>query len=420
MMSRRAPPTTISKYRPQHLAPTRCSRNYIAVRILLIVLFLNNILLVVAVRNIQVAFPLQSLTIWDPEVLPPLSRDGKVGDDDDAVAVTITTPTTALLQDPSPFSFRAKFLSKFQKGLQAEVKTRNLMQQQPPPTPISGSDGKRNTSVQVSSSKGRTQLQQKQWAAQAARNDQKKHRIREAMVEKAYDDAVQQHERKEVALPQQPRLTAAKLPRKNPNRYQFVGVINSHPRHDKNAAAEAPITWYTRTKPKHAKWTIRLIHVNRAAILKDLYHQKKIDIFAHYRNDSAERRRPNNNNNNDPSDGTGVTRPMVTGQYIVRERSWKNLWNMSLKHLFTDSSGMYWRERRIHSTQENDMNHPYLYTDGNHVYEATYRYMPDGRNGMHKVSTLAEFLNSRSIDAKMKQRIVQRLQQDTPDIVLEE
>lgn len=62
---------------------------------------------------------------------------------------------------------------------------------------------------------------------------------------------------------------------------------------------------------------------------------------------------------------------------------------------------------------------PGMYTDGKTVYEATYRYR-DGRNGMHKLSSFQEFLNSRSIGASKKEKIVERLAMDTPDVVLEE
>lgn len=78
--------------------------------------------------------------------------------------------------------------------------------------------------------------------------------------------------------------------------------------------------------------------------------------------------------------------------------------------MFTDSSGMFWRERRLR---------PGLYTDGQSVYEASYRYR-DGRNGMHRRSTLAQFLNSKAVDAPQKEKIVKRLKEDTPDLVLEE
>jgi len=71
---------------------------------------------------------------------------------------------------------------------------------------------------------------------------------------------------------------------------------------------------------------------------------------------------------------------------------------------------MYWRERRLR---------PGLYTDGNTVYESSYRYR-DGRNGMHRVSTFDKYLNSQSVDKSQKQKILKRLKEDTPDVVLED
>lgn len=87
----------------------------------------------------------------------------------------------------------------------------------------------------------------------------------------------------------------------------------------------------------------------------------------------------------------------------------RNLWNFSPKHMFTDSSGMYWRERRVQ---------PGLYTDGVSVYESSYRYN-DGRNGMYRVSAFGQFLNSKTIKPEQKETILKRLQDDTPDVVLE-
>lgn len=70
---------------------------------------------------------------------------------------------------------------------------------------------------------------------------------------------------------------------------------------------------------------------------------------------------------------------------------------------------MYWRERRLR---------PGLYTDGNTVYEASYRYR-DGRNGMRRLSTFDKYLSSKSISEKQKSKILRRLKEDTPDVVLE-
>ena len=70
---------------------------------------------------------------------------------------------------------------------------------------------------------------------------------------------------------------------------------------------------------------------------------------------------------------------------------------------------MYWRERRLR---------PGLYTDGVSVYESSYRYS-DGRNGMHRVSGFQQFLSSKSVKEEQKQKILQRLKEAGPDIVLE-
>lgn len=71
---------------------------------------------------------------------------------------------------------------------------------------------------------------------------------------------------------------------------------------------------------------------------------------------------------------------------------------------------MYWRERRLR---------PGLYTDGRNVYEASYRYT-DGRNGMHRKSTLQQYLDSPKVKDKQKKRLLDRLDKDAPDLVLEE
>ena len=71
---------------------------------------------------------------------------------------------------------------------------------------------------------------------------------------------------------------------------------------------------------------------------------------------------------------------------------------------------MYWRERRLR---------PGMYTDGVSVYESSYRYR-DGRNGMHRLSSFQQFLGSKSISSEEKEKVIKRLKEDKPDIVLEE
>jgi hypothetical protein len=385
-----------------------------------------------AVRNLQIVLPLQSLTIWDPETQTSSSAQSATDD-----ATTTADATTV------DSYFRSKFLSTFRMGLQAEMQVRKLLQQQlPNSNSINNSNsnnsndsksnsGKRNrnkrTNGDTTTNNNNNNNNSKDWAIRAARRDQQQHLAQEKLVEQAYDDATRQRDNASIPDQQQPQhVSTTTITTKNRNPYQFVGVITTHTNRVEQQQQQPPIVWYTRKKPPHAKWTVRLIHPNRDAIIKDLYDHRKIDIFAKYTNLGI------------PSSTTTTTKassqpvvattntntasyqPLIQSQYIVRERSWKNLWNMSWKHIWTDSSGMYWRERRLSSTAATTWTTtPQLYTDGQNVYEATYRYR-DGRNGMHKVSSMTEFLNSRSIDTKMKQRILRRLAKDVPDVVIEE
>ena len=93
-----------------------------------------------------------------------------------------------------------------------------------------------------------------------------------------------------------------------------------------------------------------------------------------------------------------------------RTKTSRNLWNFNAKHFFTDSSGAFWRERRLT---------PGLYTDGDVVYEHSYRYF-DGKNGMKPISKLDALLKSKAVKDRVKSRLIRRLKDDSPDIVVEE
>lgn len=205
---------------------------------------------VLAVRNLQIAAPLQSLTIWDPEIKEEILETG------------------------AGASFRSRFLPRFRAGLQAEVEARKRL----------AAEALQQQQVDATS---------ENWASQAASLEMQQRMAREKVVEQAYDEAVTQFDAK----------TVTKMQRTNPNRYQFVGVVNSRSNGDK------PITWFARKKPATAKWSVRLIHVRRDAIIKDMFHRGKVDIFARYENTGAK-------------DET-TKQPVITSRYIVRERSWK-------------------------------------------------------------------------------------------------
>jgi hypothetical protein len=200
-----------------------------------------------AVKSLRIVSPLQALTIWDHEVKP-------------------STP-------------RLRFLARFRAGLVAEAQARRQ-----------GS----NQNQQLRTLTWNNDDQSKeQWAATAARVDRQQLRAQEDQVEEAFDRAVA------LVSNQSQSLTS-----KSSSPFQFVGVIGQEAAKNDNV-----ITWYARRKPAAALWTVRLIHVNRDAILKDLYQGKKIDFYAKYQSKGSTE---------------ASKQPVVaTAQYLVRERSWK-------------------------------------------------------------------------------------------------
>jgi len=311
-----------------------------------------------AVKEIRFASPLQSLTIPDQEVLEKVVAD----------------PTQqGALETP-----RRKFLPRFLVGLKAENTVREkIAMGQIQTTADDDDDGA--DAVEVGG---------KDWLGKTRAADEKRRNREAAVIEQGYDAAMAKYDA----------VAAAKSSNKaqNSNKYQLVGLLD-------RTNAKKPISWHARPKPSDAKWSVRLVHVNKDAIVKDLFDRGKIDIFAKYTNTGKFQTKKEG----DATKPTSV--PIVTTKYEARERSLKNIFNFSPKHFFTDSSGAYWRERRLR---------PGMYTDGDSVYEASYRYR-DGRNGMHKVSTLKQFLSSAAVNSKDKDKILKKLKAAAPDVVLE-
>jgi len=229
---------------------------------------------VVAIRQLEIAIPLQALTIWDPEAKEAVAESGGA-------------------------TFRSRFLPRFRAGLQAEADARRklaMAEQQ------LSDDNKMAQQPSAAVGSSQTSTSQKNWAKQAATAERQQALVRERLIEQAYDEA--------VAAQMEAQQANQSSQRKNANKFQFVGVVNSYsPTADSNNNKKPPITWYARPKPATAKWSVRLVHVNREAVLKDLYNRGKIDVFGRYEN-TGER---------DPKTG----QPIVTGHYRVRERSWK-------------------------------------------------------------------------------------------------
>merc|ERR1712071_373578 len=155
----------------------------------------------------------------------------------------------------------------------------------------------------------------------------------------------------------------------------------------------------------------RVLHVDKAAILRDQFVKGKIDIYGKYINRGIPAVSTSEVADNDGDDANTTpmrNAPTIEAEYTIKERSWRTLWNFSPKALFTDRSGMYWRQRRIN---------PGVYTDGKKVYESTYHY-GEGRNGMKLMSTdLEAYLEKHNFANKA---LMEKLDgAGSPDLVLE-
>jgi len=261
-------------------------------------------------------------------------------------------------EEPLP---REEYLSKYSVGLKAEMDKRNELQEK------------------YEEFLARQDKESPGWARKAAKYERNLRSAQERLSAKAFDEAVRKFERQEK------KRQKSSSSSRNPNKYQFVGVINK-------SKPNSPIEWYARKRPAQATWSVRLVHVNKRAIIKDLFNQGKVDVMAKYHNTGFAEEE--------------TKERLVEGQYHVKERSWRTLWNFSPKHFFTDSSGMYWRERRVR---------PGVFTDGATVYETAYRYK-DGKNGIRALGSLDHFLAS---NPEEKDKVLKKVETGTPDLVLE-
>lgn len=169
---------------------------------------------------------------------------------------------------------RERFLPRFRAGLKAEVDARRDIA------------SKRTSDLQAAAVSGSN------WAANTVDSERARRSFEEDMVEQAFDTATAEFNKK----------GKGKKSRKPDSSYQFVGVVN-------RKTSGKPITWYARPKPSHSKWSVRLVHVNKGAIIKDLFNRGEVDIFAKYENTGKVDEETN--------------APVVTGKYEVRKRSWK-------------------------------------------------------------------------------------------------
>jgi len=173
--------------------------------------------------------------------------------------------------------------------------------------------------------------------------------------------------------------------------YQMVGVV----------MGEEGVKWYARKKPKNAMWNVRLVHVDKAAVLRDMFVNGQIDVFAKYENKGRA---------STETDSSGAV--FVEPVYSIRQRNWRTLWNFNPLNYLTQRSGMYWREKRLPRQG--------LYTDGKSLFQSTYRYT-EGKNGMKPIANLdfQAFLQKWNVPQSQKDSLQYKLDYESPDIVLE-
>jgi len=97
---------------------------------------------------------------------------------------------------------------------------------------------------------------------------------------------------------------------KSANEYQFVGVVQS----DKN------VKWFGRSKPKNSKWSVRVINVDKAALLRDLFVRGKIDVYGSYTNNGIPAIPAGKEGAY--TEETVSKLPIIDADYSVKERSW--------------------------------------------------------------------------------------------------
>lgn len=169
---------------------------------------------------------------------------------------------------------RSQFLVKYQAGLKAEAAKRKEI------------SGKRKGYFPTPG--------ESDWAEKASRAERLGKKQEDRILEEAFETGAASVD---ISSP------SSEESSDNANSdYQFVGVVN-------RASDEKPITWYARKKPADSKWSMRLVHVNRDAIIKDLFNRGKVDVFAKYGNTGKSDEETN--------------RCLIKPTYEVRERSWR-------------------------------------------------------------------------------------------------
>jgi len=296
--------------------------------------------------------------------------------------------TLTIFDKPSRVSARSRFLKKFQGGIESESRIRRAILGEERKKKKDEADGQLLEDDEEGYEEVGEYYQGSEWAdsTQALEDSAKE------MKTKRIQDAFEEGFNSVNVTPEEDTICSPR----SQNDYQFTGVVMPHKGNK--------VKWYARKKPKNADWSVRMVHVDKAAVLRDLFVRGKVDIYAEYKNRGIPLPVE------EEGDEVKKLGAIIEPKYTAKERSWRTLWNFSPTHFFTDRSGMFWRERRIRSG---------IYTDGQNVFESTYRYI-EGRNGMTPLPgvDLSSFLDRYS-DETQKQNILEKVETSTPDVVSE-
>ena len=177
---------------------------------------------------------------------------------------------------------RDDFLPKFQAGLTAETKTRELLARRREML-TSGDDG-----ISVGSDG---------WGEAMEERERIRSEKEEEIVDSAWDRATAPFQKK----------SETDTVSSSGSKYQFVGVIQP-------PNSEKKVKWYARKRPAGSKWNIRMLHVNKDAIVRDMFTSGKVDIMGKYVNTG------------EPADEVKEgevpsLKPLIKGEYSVKPRS---------------------------------------------------------------------------------------------------
>lgn len=174
---------------------------------------------------------------------------------------------------------RDRFIPKFKAGLEAEKKAREQIMKQRELD---------NDPEYVG----------KGWERRSEEVEKLRSAKEDLFVEKSYDDAVANFDVHDQTKTQQKR-----------SKYQFVGIVQP-------PSSSEKVKWYARKRPADSKWNVRLIHVNRDAVIRDLFVNGEVDVFGKYVNTGKPR-----DPVKDGEDSSALKRPLIKAEYSVKKRS---------------------------------------------------------------------------------------------------